>query len=52
MFHVERHPVEKSPPELRPAGNEVMNLWVDNLQRKGLSQNGSPTSALTPNTNL
>jgi hypothetical protein len=37
---VERHPIQESPPLFRPAGHEIVNLRVYNLQRQRLGQGG------------
>ena len=47
MFHVKRDPVEKPPPEFRPAGDQVVDFRIDHLQRQCLSKRRRPCRALS-----
>ena len=52
MFHVERHPVEKAPPQLRAARNKVVDLRVDYLKRQRVGQRRRPAAAIPVDANL
>ena len=50
MFHVERHPIQETAPQLRPTRNQAMNLRIDDLQRQGFGKRRRPalTTAVYP----
>jgi len=52
MFHVERHPIQKPPSKLRPAGDEIVNFGINHLQRQSLRERGRPRCRFTGDPNL
>src|SRR5210317_1287807 len=52
MFHVERYPVQEPAPHFRPAGDEVVNFRVDNLERQRVRERRYTALAAAVNANL